>query len=152
MSHVLIVDDERDLAELIDFNLRAAGFSTHVAPTGEAALSGIEHILADVLLTSKVRESQRLASSIQTALVSKLGKHYDALRDLGVKRAPFYVLTGAIRPAVLVETAFISNPVESKRLRDPQYRTRAADALVTGIEEFVYYSGREKGTGRRRSL
>ena len=38
MPHVLIVDDERDLAELIDFNLRAAGFSTRVAPSGEAAL------------------------------------------------------------------------------------------------------------------
>ena len=50
MPHVLIVDDERDLAELIDFNLRAAGFSTHVAATGEAALSAAREQRTDVVL------------------------------------------------------------------------------------------------------
>jgi two-component system phosphate regulon response regulator PhoB len=55
MSHVLIVDDERDLAELLDFNLKAAGFSTHVAMTGEAALTAAreqrpELVLLDLML------------------------------------------------------------------------------------------------------
>jgi two-component system phosphate regulon response regulator PhoB len=50
MAHVLIVEDERDLAELIDFNLRAAGFSTRVASTGEAALTAIREQPADVVL------------------------------------------------------------------------------------------------------
>jgi two-component system, OmpR family, phosphate regulon response regulator PhoB len=39
MAHVLIVDDERDLAELIDFNLRQSGFTTTVAFAGEDAVS-----------------------------------------------------------------------------------------------------------------
>jgi len=50
MSHVLIVDDERDLAQLIDFNLKAAGFSTHVAATGEAALSSAREQRPDLVL------------------------------------------------------------------------------------------------------
>ncbi len=50
MPHVLIVDDERDLAELIDFNLRSAGFSTRVAPTGELALSAAREQRTDLVL------------------------------------------------------------------------------------------------------
>lgn len=50
MSHVLIVDDERDLAELIDFNLKSAGFSTHVSSTGEEALSAARQQRPDLVL------------------------------------------------------------------------------------------------------
>jgi two-component system phosphate regulon response regulator PhoB len=50
MAHVLIVDDEPDLAQLIDFNLRAAGFSTRVAPTGESAISAAREQRTDVVL------------------------------------------------------------------------------------------------------
>jgi two-component system phosphate regulon response regulator PhoB len=50
MSHVLIVDDEHDLAQLIDFNLKAAGFSTHVAGTGEAALAAARAQRPDLVL------------------------------------------------------------------------------------------------------
>ncbi len=50
MPHVLIVDDERDLAELIDFNLRAASFTTRVAHTGEAALGAAREQPPDVVL------------------------------------------------------------------------------------------------------
>lgn len=50
MSHVLIVDDERDLAELLEFNLKAAGFSTHIAMTGEAALAAAREQRPDLVL------------------------------------------------------------------------------------------------------
>jgi two-component system phosphate regulon response regulator PhoB len=55
MAHVLIVDDERDLASLLDFNLRNAGFSTAVALSGEAALRSArerppELVLLDLML------------------------------------------------------------------------------------------------------
>ena len=54
-----------------------------------------------------------------------------------MKKAPFYVLTGAIMPAVLVETAFITHAEESRRLADPRYRKRTAEALVRGVEAFA---------------
>lgn len=50
MAHVLIVDDEQDLAELIDFNLRASGFSTRVAHTGDAALVAAREQQPDLVL------------------------------------------------------------------------------------------------------
>ncbi|MCP3144818.1 response regulator [Pyxidicoccus xibeiensis] len=50
MPHVLIVDDEQDLAELIDFNLRGAGFTTRVAHAGESALSFAREQRPDLVL------------------------------------------------------------------------------------------------------
>lgn len=50
MSHVLIIDDERDLAELIDFNLRGAGFTTTLALTGDAALAAVRERLPELIL------------------------------------------------------------------------------------------------------
>lgn len=122
---------------------------------GEEALSGIEHVLTDILLASKVRESERLARSVQEGLVSSLQKNYSAVRDLGVKRAPFYVLTGAMMPAVLVETSFLSNPVECQRLCDAAYRDKAAEGLVEGVERFVRgieEAARAEASRRRSAL
>jgi two-component system phosphate regulon response regulator PhoB len=50
VSLVLIVDDERDLLSLVDFNLRAAGFETLLATTGEQALAHLRRRLPDLVL------------------------------------------------------------------------------------------------------
>jgi N-acetylmuramoyl-L-alanine amidase len=49
------------------------------------------------------------------------------------KEAKFKVLTQTRMPAVLIETAFISNPTEEKRLRDPGWRLRMGGAIVSGL-------------------
>ena len=81
MPHVLIVDDERDLAELIDFNLRAAGFSTRVALTGEAALQAareqpVDLVLLDVMLPDlsgvEVCRQLRAAAATRDVLIVML--------------------------------------------------------------------------------
>jgi two-component system phosphate regulon response regulator PhoB len=50
VTSVLLVDDERDLLSLLDFNLRAAGFETLLATTGEQALSQLRRRVPDVVL------------------------------------------------------------------------------------------------------
>ena len=50
MTSVLLVDDERDLLSLLDFNLRAAGFETLLATTGEQALSHLRRRIPDIVL------------------------------------------------------------------------------------------------------
>ena len=59
------------------------------------------------------------------------------LMDLGVKQAPFYVLIGAEMPAILVETGFITNPTEKKRLLSPPYRARLAEGITAGIDDYI---------------
>ncbi len=101
-----------------------------------AQMSDLQLILRDLLLTSKRNVSSLLAGSVQQALmqVPPGGKNG---RDLGVKHAPFYVLMGAEMPAILVETAFISNPAEERKLGDPKYRAEVAGAIVAGINEYM---------------
>ncbi len=50
MTSVLLVDDERDLLSLLDFNLRAAGFETALATTGEQALAQVKRKVPDLVL------------------------------------------------------------------------------------------------------
>ena len=50
MTSVLLVDDERDLLSLLDFNLRAAGFETLLATTGEQALAMLRRRVPDLVL------------------------------------------------------------------------------------------------------
>jgi N-acetylmuramoyl-L-alanine amidase len=54
-----------------------------------------------------------------------------------VEQASFAVLTAHDVPSILVETAFISNPEEEKRLNDRAYQDKLARAILEGIREYV---------------
>ena len=58
-----------------------------------------------------------------------------SIRNRGVKQANFVVLQGARMPAVLVETAFLSNPSEEALLADPDFHRQVADGMVEAIRE-----------------
>ena len=68
-----------------------------------------------------------LAYQVQKSLVSKL-----SVEDRGLRRARFGVLRAAAMPAVLIEGGFISDGGEQKKIADPKYRTRMAEAIVHG--------------------
>ena len=57
------------------------------------------------------------------------------LTDRGVRRARYQtVLPGQNRPAVLIEGGYLSNPREARRIADPQYRQKLAEALAKALE------------------
>jgi hypothetical protein len=67
-----------------------------------------------------------------------LKKNYSNIRSKGVKQAPFYVLLGAQMPALLVETSFISNPRECKRLTSAKYQDEhLCDGIIRGIRKYI---------------
>jgi N-acetylmuramoyl-L-alanine amidase len=101
---------------------------------GEASL---RYILSDLVQVGKLDDSVRLARSLQRGLVDRLRPRYSGIVDLGVKRGPFYVLVGAYMPCVLVETAFLTHPVEGRRLAREDYRDQVALGLYAGIARFV---------------
>jgi len=118
-------------------NDKAVAVAARENGTSLKQVGDLELILLDLMANSKINESSRLAAEIQRSLVDGLDRHYRSIRDLGVRQGPFYVLLGATMPSVLVETAFISNPREEKRLRNPTFRARAAAAIVAGVRNYA---------------
>ncbi len=77
-------------------------------------------------------QSRALAEMVQAEVVRALGEP-----DRGIMTARFYVLVNTQMPAVLVETAFISNAAEEAMLRDPAVQARIAEAIARGIAAFL---------------
>ena len=113
--------------------------------TSEKGVSDLQFILADLATKANTEESTRLASRVQHNLVSELAPHYGGIRDLGTKQALFYVLIGTKMPSILVETSFLSNKTDEKRLASVGYQRRVAQAIADGVDDFL--GDREKVAG-----
>ena len=77
-------------------------------------------------------EGAKLAECIQNKMITFLNTV-----DRGVKEAGFYVLKNTDCVAVLVETAFISNPKEEELLGNDDFITKIAMAIANGIEKYI---------------
>ena len=98
--------------------------------------------LADMAVTRDMRESSELAELVLSSLDTLL-----KVENRGVKSGPFYVLATAAMPAILVESAFITNPKEERKLQRETYRQRVAEALYTGIAKYKVRYERRVGMG-----
>ena len=105
--------------------------------TSAKNISDLESILNDLMQNAKISESSRLASMVQKQTCLHLKKKYSHIRNKGVKQAPFYVLLGAQMPALLIETSFISNPRECKRLTSAKYQEQLCDGIIHGIRTYI---------------
>lgn len=126
MPHVLIVDDERDLAELIDFNLRTAGFTTRVAFTGEAALQAAREqradlVLLDVMLPDlsgvEVCRQLRAAATTRDVLIVMLtakGEEADRVRGFEVGADDYVTKPFSVRELVLRLKAILRRGVPGR--------------------------------------
>ena len=97
----------------------------------------LKMILWNMAQTEYIRESSSLAEYIQFELNELLGT-----RNRGVKQAPFRVLMRTAMPAVLIETAFISNSSEEKKLQNEEFLDKIAFAIFNGISKFIAYYNR----------
>jgi N-acetylmuramoyl-L-alanine amidase len=93
--------------------------------------AAVQRALLDMSTTAQIKDSLKLGS----AMLGQI-KHIGKLHKDRVEQAGFAVLKAPDIPSVLVETAFISNPEEEKRLVSPQYQNDLADALMKGIERY----------------
>lgn len=107
------------------------------AEAGEGSISDLEFILADLAMKSNVDDSVRLGRSVQKGIMKNLKKRWNDVPDLGLKHALFYVLMGNRMPSILVETSFLSNKVEEKRLSSAAYQESIADGILGGVREFI---------------
>ena len=129
-TFVLNVGDDRYARRLA---ARENGALSDDAPEGPE----VRRILSDLDAQWSAEASRRLAGRVQRELVSGIRHREGEARDLGVKSALFYVLLGARMPAVLVETAFISNRAEERRLGNPRFQEAVAQAIARGVDSFA---------------
>jgi len=87
--------------------------------------------LADLSLTAQINDSLKLGR----AVLEQIGGIND-LHKQEVEQAGFAVLKAPAIPSILIETAFISNPDEERKLRSPAYQNQMADALLAGIKRY----------------
>ena len=87
--------------------------------------------MLDMSTTAQIKDSMRVGSEVLSR-IGKVGK----LHRGQVEQASFAVLKAPAIPSILVETAFISNPQEEDKLRDPDYRHQLVEALFTGIDRY----------------
>lgn len=93
--------------------------------------SELDFILMDMIQTEFLKESSELAQMVH----DRMGRNLD-IPSRGVDQAGFFVLNKTYMPAVLVETAFISNQKEEKLLNQSAFRQRIAQAIYEGILDF----------------
>ncbi len=87
--------------------------------------------LLDLSQTATINDSLKLGG----AVLGELGR-INTLHKGQVEQAGFAVLKAPDIPSILIETAFISNPEEEKRLNDDAYQDRMAEAILTGIRRY----------------
>jgi N-acetylmuramoyl-L-alanine amidase len=87
--------------------------------------------LLDLSQTAQINDSLRVGRHILT----ELGGH-NALHKPQVEQAGFAVLKAPDIPSILVETAFISNPDEELKLRDPKQQARFAESITDGLKRY----------------
>lgn len=101
----------------------------------------VQEILASLITTTKINDSSRLAGTVQENLFRSTRKKFRALKNLGVKEGPFYVLHGADMPSILVEVGFLTNRKESRMLSKPDYLYRLASSIAEGIHKYLQDKG-----------
>lgn len=87
--------------------------------------------LADLSLTAQINDSLKVGR----AVLEQIGGIND-LHKQDVEQAGFAVLKAPDIPSILIETAFISNPDEERKLKSPAYQNQMADALLAGIKRY----------------
>jgi len=91
----------------------------------------VNKALIDLAQTAQIRDSMMVGKVVLEEIggINQLHKPH-------VEQAGFAVLKAPEIPSILIETAFISNPEEEKRLNDEEYQDKMANAIVTGIKRY----------------
>ena len=122
-----------------EFARRIAASQNNSDLVGGVTLSDKDDMLASVLLdlsqSAAMEASNGVAGTVFASMrqLSKSHKNH-------VQHANFVVLKSPDVPSILVETGFISNPAEEKRLQDPAWQKKMARAITDGIQDYFYLS------------
>jgi N-acetylmuramoyl-L-alanine amidase len=102
---------------------------------GGVSLDDKDDLLASVLLDLSQTATLSASTDVGTNVLKQLGT-FGKTHKRRVQRAGFMVLKSPDIPSILVETAFLSNPKEERRLRNRRHQRKLAKAMVTGMRGY----------------
>ena len=112
----------------------------------ELSLKGLDDdvafALSDLSREATVKESRRLAKTVLGEMQKKVKMHKHSVQSAG-----FAVLKSIDMPSLLIETAFISNPHEARKLMSKKFQTKMASAIVDGLAKYVNQNTKKQRWG-----
>ena len=105
---------------------------------GGLDLTDKDHVLKSVLIDLSQTQSITASLNMGSVLLENLGK-FAPLHHSTVEQAAFVVLKSPDIPSLLIETGFISNTKEERRLRSAGYQEQIATALLMGIKNYFVH-------------
>lgn len=104
---------------------------------GGVSLDDKDNVLASVLLDLSQTASLEASVDVADRVLGGL-KGLGKVHKKRVQSAGFAVLKSPDIPSILIETAYISNPAEEKRLKNPQYQASLAKSILKGLRDYFY--------------
>ena len=103
---------------------------------GDVSLSDRDPVVAQVLLDLSMDANRSQSIDAGAAILANMGR-VTKLHKRSVEQAAFVVLKSPDMPSLLVETGFISNPKEARRLSQAEHQSNLARAIAKGVEQFL---------------
>ena len=104
---------------------------------GGVSLEDKDEVIAEVLLDLSQNASLSASLDVGAKVIGELSRVVKVRRK-NVQQAGLLVLKSPDMPSILVETAYISNPAEEKKLRDRNHQAKLANAIMSGIRSYFY--------------
>jgi N-acetylmuramoyl-L-alanine amidase len=104
---------------------------------GGVSLEDKDQVLAEVLLDLSQNAALSASLDVGSKVIGELARIV-RVRRRTVQQAGLLVLKSPDMPSILVETAYISNPNEEKKLRDRNHQAKLANAILSGIRSYFY--------------
>ena len=80
--------------------------------------------------------AKKLAIEVRNSILRDLRKRYRDVNDKGIKRKPYWVLLATTMPSILIETGYISNKNELKRLQNKTYQSILVEGIAKGVNSY----------------
>ena len=106
-----------------------------IGGVGGVSLDDKDALLAGVLVDLSMNSTLEKSLQVGSEVLKEIGK-FTKLHKRSVEQAGFAVLKSPDVPSILVETGFISNPQEERKLRSDKHQKRLAEAIITGVDRF----------------
>ncbi len=100
-------------------------------------IGDINKIVLSLIQSAKIEKSKILALDVYNSMLKEGRKIYSHYKGRGVKQAPFYVLVDTRCPSILIETAFINNRQDARKLKSATFRQHLAIGIARGIEQYI---------------